>query len=297
MTFERELEIARAIAAEAAVVVRSFLGRPIAVDHKAGDEPVTAADRAANDLILARLATAFPQDAVLSEETPDDGARLHASRVWMVDPIDGTRDFIGIAAGVNPADTGHEPEPDVVAPVHAQSGFAVMIGLCVDGRPRLGVVALPLVDAIYGGVPGEGAWRWGADGAATTLRVSALAGPPGIRLVASKSHRTRDVDRFRRALGIEDELNIGSVGVKVAMVADGTRDLYVYPGGRTKIWDTCAPEAILHGAGGSMTDTTGAPLRYTDADLYNPRGIVASNGPLHGVVLRTLADLRAERKP
>src|SRR6185369_5566228 len=133
--------------------------------------------------------------------------------------------------------------------------------------------------------------RYGPDGAATPLRASEIVGPPGIRLVASKSHRTRDVDRFRRALSIEDEVNIGSVGVKVAMVADGSRDLYVYPGGRTKIWDTCAPEALLLGAGGALTDTTGAPLSYTDADLYNRRGIVASNGPLHSVVLRTLREL------
>jgi 3'(2'), 5'-bisphosphate nucleotidase len=297
MTFEKELETVRAIAADAAALVRTFLGRPIDVDRKAGDEPVTAADRAANDLILARLAAAFPEDAVLSEEVPDDGSRLRQSRAWMVDPIDGTRDFIGIAAGVNPSDTGSEPEPDVVAPVRAQSGFAVMIGLCVDGRPRVGVVALPMVDAIYAGVPGVGAWRWDADGRTTDLRVSTLAAPPGIRLVASKSHRTRDVDRFRQALAIDDEVNIGSVGVKVAMVADGSRDLYVYPGGRTKIWDTCAPEALLLGAGGSMTDATGAPLSYVDADLYNRRGIVASNGPLHPVVLRTMADLRAGRIP
>jgi 3'(2'), 5'-bisphosphate nucleotidase len=187
----------------------------------------------------------------------------------------------------------------VVAPVRARSGFAVMIGLCVAGRPRVGVVALPLANAIYAGVPGVGAWRYGADGEATPalLITSALAAPPGIRLVASKSHRTRDVDRFRRALDIDDEINIGSVGVKVAMVADGSRDLYVYPGGRTKIWDTCAPEALLVAAGGSMTDATGAPLSYTEADLYNRRGIVASNGPLHPIVLRTLAELRREPPP
>jgi 3'(2'), 5'-bisphosphate nucleotidase len=293
MTLTRELDVALALAAEAATLVRSFLGRPLVVDRKDGDEPVTAADRAASELIVARLRAAFPDDAVLSEEVPDDGARLNNHRVWMVDPIDGTRDFIGIAAGTPAAETGSEPEPDVVAPVRALSGFAVMIGLCVDGRPRVGVVALPLEDAIYAGVPGQGAWSCHPDGTRTSLRTSALAAPPGIRLVASKSHRTREVDEFRRALAIEDEVNVGSVGVKVAMVADGRRDLYVYPGGRTKVWDSCAPEAILVGAGGRLTDTTGAPLSYTEVDLYNRRGIVASNGPLHDVVLRALGELRA----
>jgi 3'(2'), 5'-bisphosphate nucleotidase len=297
MMYERELETALGIAADATTLVRSFLGRPIAVDRKAGDEPVTAADRAASDLIIARLAAAFPADAVLSEEVPDDGSRLAHRRVWMVDPIDGTRDFIGIAGGIDPSDTGSEPEPDVVAPVRARSGFAVMIGLCVDGRPQVGVVALPLMGTIYAGVPGEGAWCYASDGTRTPLATSTIAAPPGIRLVASKSHRTRDVDLFRRALAIEDEVNIGSVGVKVAMVADGSRDLYVYPGGRTKVWDSCAPEAVLVGAGGRLTDTIGGPLSYTEPDLYNRRGIIASNGPLHDRVLQALAELRAAKTP
>jgi 3'(2'), 5'-bisphosphate nucleotidase len=293
MTLARELEAALAIAGEAATLVRGFLGRPLVVDRKAGDEPVTAADRAASELIVDRLRAAFPTDAVLSEEVPDDGARLHNRRVWMVDPIDGTRDFIGIAAGTPAAETGSEPEPDVVAPVRALSGFAVMIGLCVDGRPVVGAVALPLEDVIYAGIPGQGAWRYHPDGRREPLGTTSRAAPPGIRLVASKSHRTREVDEFRRALAIEDEVNIGSVGVKVAMVADGRRDLYVYPGGRTKVWDSCAPEAVLLGAGGRMTDITGAPLAYTDADLYNRRGIIASNGPLHDLVLGTVRGLRA----
>ncbi len=293
LNLDRELETALAIAAEGSTLVRGFLGKPLDVDRKGGDEPVTAADRAANQLIVHRLQAAFPDDAILSEEIPDDGTRLQSRRVWMVDPIDGTRDFIGVAAGTAPADTGSEPEPDVVAPVRALSGFAVMIGLCVDGRPAVGAVALPLEGVIYAGVPGVGAWRCLPDGTRAPLATTALPAPPGIRLVASKSHRTRGVDAFRQALGIEDEVNIGSVGVKVAMVADGRRDLYVYPGGRTKVWDSCAPEAILLGAGGRLTDTTGAPLDYASADLYNRRGIVASNGPLHDLVLRTLRELRA----
>ena len=87
--------------------------------------------------------------------------------------------------------------------------------------------------------------------------------------MASKTHRTRDVDDFRRALGIDDEVNVGSVGLKVAMVADARRDLYVYPGSRTKLWDTCGPEAVLIAAGGRLTDVHGQPLDYTRPDLQN----------------------------
>jgi 3'(2'), 5'-bisphosphate nucleotidase len=274
MSLLPELTLAHAIALEAATVVRGFHGPSARVDLKLQGEPVTEADHAANELIVRRLRAAFPDDAILSEELPDDGSRLHRSRVWMVDPIDGTRDFI-----------------------RGDTGYAVMIGLCVDGRPRVGVVAQPSSGVTWGGAVGEAAWREGPDGARTPLHPSALSQPPGIRLVASKSHRTGDIDLFRQALGIGDELNIGGVGLKVALVAEGSRDLYVYPGGRTKKWDSCAPEAILTAAGGRLTDTFGAPLVYTDLDLYNAGGLVASNGPLHDLVLSTIALLRASPQP
>jgi len=238
----------------------------VRIDSKAENEPVTEADHAANHLIVDRLAAEFPGDVILSEEIPDDGSRLGARRVWMVDPIDGTRDFI---LGAN--------------------GFAVMIGLAVEGRPVLGVVSQPPTDKTYGGVVGEGAALHLPGQAPIPLHTSTLAAPPGIRLVASKSHRTPRVDAVRRALQIEDEMNIGSVGLKIGMVAEATRDLYVYTGGRTKIWDTCGPEAILLAAGGRMTDMDGRPLDYGSKDLMNRRGIIASNGPLHDTVIAALA--------
>jgi 3'(2'), 5'-bisphosphate nucleotidase len=235
------------------------------VQLKPGDEPVTEADIAANSLIVERLAAAFPHDVILSEELPDDGSRHGAARVWMVDPIDGTHDFI-----------------------MGLPGFAVMIGLCVDGRPTLGVVSQPSTGKTYVGVVGGQAWlERGGD--RHPLLPSSLARPPGIRLVASKSHRSPRIDTVRRVLGIEDELNIGSVGLKIGLVAEGERDLYVYTGGRTKLWDACAPQAILLAAGGRVTDIDGQPLDYTARDLYNRRGIIASNGPLHDHVLAAIA--------
>jgi 3'(2'), 5'-bisphosphate nucleotidase len=266
MSLAEELAQAREIALDAAALVRTYHGPSAAVSHKLLDEPVTEADHAASELIVRRLREAFPDDAVLSEELPDDGSRLHKARVWMVDPIDGTRDFI-----------------------RGDSGYAVMIGLCVDGRPRVGVVSQPSTGLTWGGAVGEGAWKEMPDGTRTALATSERKEPPGIRLVASKSHRTGEIDLFRQALGIGDEMNIGGVGLKVALVAEGSRDLYVYAGGRTKKWDSCAPEAILIAAGGRLTDTLGAPIVYTEQDLYNRNGLVASNGPLHDLVLSTIA--------
>lgn len=266
-----ELETARAIALEAAALVRTFHGKHLTVDRKVGDEPVTEADRAANALIVERLRAAFPDDAILSEELPDDGSRFGHRRAWMVDPIDGTRDFI-----------------------RGENGYAVMIGLILDGRPVLGVVSQPPTGITWAGAVGGDAWREGPDGQRTPLRPSQLAEARGIRLVASKSHRTPEVDRFRDRLNISDELNVGGVGLKVALVADGSRDLYVYPGSRTKLWDTCAPEAILVAAGGFISDVRGRPLDYVGAELQNLHGIVASNGPLHPVVIEALAALRPQ---
>jgi 3'(2'), 5'-bisphosphate nucleotidase len=294
--YARELTAAHEIAVAAAVAVRSYVGRPIHVDRKVGNEPVTEADHAANRIIVQEIERAFPDDVILSEEIPDNGARLGARRVWMVDPIDGTSDFI---LGL--------------------TGYAVMIGLCVDGRPMVGVVTQPLTGKTYAGVVGEGAWTQndapapGQEPAQeraqepaqeraqepaqeqardrTPLRTSTLERPPGIRLVASKTHRTSRIDAIRRALQIEDETNIGSVGLKIGLVAEAARDLYVYTGGRTKIWDTCGPEAILTAAGGRVTDVDGRPLDYTRPDPYNARGIVASNGPLHDHVINIIAPM------
>jgi len=264
----REWETAAKVAREAAVLVRSYYGRKLKIESKHGNEPVTEADRAASALIVGRLAEAFPNDVILSEEIPDDGARLGRQRVWMVDPIDGTSDFI-----------------------LGDTGFVVMIGLAVDGRPMMGAVAHPLSEKVYGGIVGAGAWVEESTGARTPLHTSSIARAPGIRLVASKTHRTPRIDRIKKALQIEDEMNVGSVGLKIGLVSEAVRDLYIYTGGRTKIWDTCGPEAILRAAGGSMTDVDGAALVYDREELYNGRGIVASNGPLHPFVIQTLAPL------
>jgi 3'(2'), 5'-bisphosphate nucleotidase len=156
-------------------------------------------------------------------------------------------------------------------------------------------VAQPATGVTWAGAVGEAAWREEPDGTHTPLVPSSRREPPGIRLVASKSHRTGDIDLFRQALGIGDEINIGGVGLKVALVAEGSRDLYVYAGGRTKKWDTCAPEAIIAAAGGRLTDSYGQPISYTDTDLYNRGGIIASNGPLHDLVVATIALMRAKR--
>jgi 3'(2'), 5'-bisphosphate nucleotidase len=265
---DRELEVAEALARQAGALIRGYFGTGVTVENKAGDEPVTRADREASELIVRGLAAAFPHDIIISEEAPDDARRLEPGRrVWFVDPLDGTRDFI-----------------------RGRHGFAVMIGLCEAGRPRVGVVYQPHGDRLYRAAAGQGASLVDERGE-RTLRCSSVSDPGELRLVASRSHRTPEIDRVKAALGIDDELNIGSIGLKLGLIALGERDLYVNPSSRSSAWDTCAPEALLEAAGGRLTDLHGQALRYDAPELKNLRGLVASNGAAHDAVIAKLAPL------
>ena len=263
----RELETAVALARRAGERIAALHGSGIAVDTKDDDSPVTAADREANALIVGGLGAAFPDDAILSEELPDDGSRIGRARVWMVDPLDGTKDFI----------RGHE-------------GFSVMIGLLDGAAPALGVVYQPIGDKLYFATRGGGAFLV-RGGVTAPIHVSDVRVSSEIRMVASKSHRTETIDRVRAELGISDELNVGSVGLKLGLIAEGLRDLYVNPAGHSKLWDACGPEAILVEAGGRLSDLRGLPLDYRGRELGNVRGLIASNGVLHDEVVARLQTL------
>jgi 3'(2'), 5'-bisphosphate nucleotidase len=266
MMLEVELQVAMALAKRAgADVWRIQRGGDLGIEMKAGDEPVTIADRLASELIVAGLAKAFPNDPVISEEAPPAEGALGSKRLWLIDPIDGTKDFIV-----------------------GSDGFAVMIGLCIDGRPTLGVVHMPAQDRTYWATPDGAFVRVGS--AVTPLAVSNVARAADAKLVASKSHRSDHLDRVKTELGIVDELNIASVGAKLGVISTGVRDLYVNPATKTKAWDTCAPEAILVRAGGRITDLLGRPIDYTH-ELKHQRGLVASNGRIHDEVVGKLAPL------
>jgi 3'(2'), 5'-bisphosphate nucleotidase len=265
LRFDRELaraiELARLAGGEVLRMQRGELG----VEMKPGNEPVTLADRRASELIVAGLAESFPSDPIISEELPPAAGALGAPRYWLVDPIDGTKDFI-----------------------RGEDGYSVMIGLVIDGKPTVGVVYQPVIDRLFHGTPDGSLLTF--RGQTTPLAVSNVTSAAEVRLVASKSHRSDAIDRVKQELGIRDEINVGSVGVKLCLIAAGQRDLYVNPAARTKAWDSCAPEAILVPAGGRLSDLFGAPIDYT-TELAHRRGLVASNGLVHDEVIAKLADL------
>jgi 3'(2'), 5'-bisphosphate nucleotidase len=273
--YGQELRTALRLAREAGALILEGYAAPVRVERKidADDyvEPVTETDRAANELIVGGIRLEFPDDGILAEESVDTERRLTKRRVWMIDPLDGTNGFI------------------------ARDGdFAVQIGLAVEGESVLGVVYQPLPDVLYRAARGRGAWVERKGLTAERMRVSDRTELQSMRLAASRSHRSPRMDRVVRALEIKEEVNRGSVGVKVGLIVEQQCDLYVHLSPRTKQWDTCAPEAILSEAGGCLTDLFGYPLAYNSPEVQNRNGIVASNCASHEEIIERLAPLLKE---
>ncbi|HZH29456.1 MAG TPA: 3'(2'),5'-bisphosphate nucleotidase CysQ [Pyrinomonadaceae bacterium] len=270
--YERELGAAISLAREAGAAALEHYGGTLRIVHKsAGDDPVTQADHAANDVIVAGLQREFPADGLLSEETLDTVRRLSISRVWMVDPLDGTKGFI-----------------------EGNGDFAVQIGLVEAGAPVLGVVYQPVPGVLHYAARGAGAWVVRPEAEPEPLRVSAETEFRRMRLAASRNHHSPRMANVMRALGLREEIRRGSVGIKTGLIAERQCDLYIHLSPRTKHWDTCAPEAILSEAGGRLTDLWGEPLRYNTEDVQNRNGIVAANGAAHPLVVARLAPLLTE---
>lgn len=270
-TYQKELEVTLHLAREAGSAVLDFYRGPLDIEQKHDfdqREPVTQADRVANELIVEGLGRSFPEDGILAEESIDTARRLDRSRVWMVDPLDGTNGFID-----------------------GNGDFAVQIGLAEKGQCVLGVVYQPLTGVLYRAVRGGGAWIERPNTEPERAYVSNQKDPSKVRLAASRSHRSPRMDQVVRSLGVKEEIRRGSVGIKVGLIAEQQCDLYIHLSPRTKQWDTCAPDIILHEAGGRLTDLFGLPLLYNVPEVQNRNGIVASNGVMHEIVIEALAPL------
>ncbi len=267
---KEELDFACQVAREAGTIVNTFYVGTSEVEYKSADEPVTEADRAANRYIVDRIQAAFPDDGILSEEAKDDFSRLEKSRVWIVDPLDGTKEFI------------------------ARNGeFSIMVGLSVDGEARMGVVFQPATGLLYAGIVGWGAFLE-ETGERILLEVSGKTDPREMITVSSRSHRQQIVDRVRAILRITRERVSGSVGLKVGLISRRLADVYIHPSPGCKEWDLCAPQALLEAAGGRMTDCWGNPIRYNRADVRAHNGVVATNGLMHDEIIGVVARICAE---
>jgi 3'(2'), 5'-bisphosphate nucleotidase len=273
--YQHEISFATELAREAGALLLKHYHGPFRVEQKinalAQIEEVTEADRAANELIVSRLRREFSDDGILAEESIDSEERLMKDRVWLIDPMDGTKNFIA-----------------------RDDDFAVQIGLAVRGESVAGVVYQPARDILYYAARGRGAWIEQDGERAGQMRVSKRNDPRDMVLASSRSHRSPRMEQVVKAFSFKDELRRGSVGVKIGLITEQRADLYIHLSPSTKQWDTCAPEVILQEAGGRLTDLFGQPLSYNGRRIDNRNGIVATNGVAHALVIQGLAPLLAE---
>ena len=256
--FARERELAERAAREAGAIVRRWYERGVGVAEKGPDNPVTGADLEANACIRALVAAAFPDDGWLSEETADSTERLRKRRVWVVDPLDGTKEFIQ-----------HIPE------------FCICIALVEDGRPVVAVEYNPAADRLYAAVRGQGTTVNGAP-----AQVSRTARVPDALVLASRSEDQRgEWDVFKGCVRVK---LTGSVAYKLAELATGAADATFTLTPKNE-WDLCAGSLLVEEAGGRVTDLEGAALRFNQAKTLRP-GMIASNGVLHAGLLALIAE-------
>ena len=275
MNFDRELKVVTTLARDAGAILLAHYHSPFLVEQKINAlyelEEVTAADREANDLIVRTLLTEFPDDGILAEESKDTERRLEKERVWLIDPMDGTKNFI-----------------------QRDGDFAVQIGLALNGEVVAGVVYQPVRDVLYRAAHGAGSWIESGDKPAAPMRVSARNEPHEMVLASSRSHRSPRMEKVVNRFGFKQEVRRGSVGVKIGLITEQQADIYLHLSPSTKQWDTCAPQIILEEAGGRLTDLFGQPLRYNGVRIDNRNGIVATNGAAHELVIENLKPLLEE---
>lgn len=250
---DHALEVARDAALEAGAAIRGFYQDEYTVRDKGEDNPLTDADLAADRILEDRLRSAFPDFGWLSEETADTPDRLEQSHVWIVDPLDGTREFtLGI------------PE------------FVVSVGLVIDGAAVLGVLYNPIKDQLFTGIVGKGAWLNGEP-----IRVTAHTALKGSTVVCSRTEMKKGW--FDEFMDVLTPVPVGSVAYKFGLVAAGQAESTFTPRPRSE-WDICGGVAIVEAAGGRCSDRHGAAYQFNRPKPLVD-GVAVSNGHIHESIL------------
>jgi 3'(2'), 5'-bisphosphate nucleotidase len=263
----RQLEALCRIAGEAGLLIRDFYAAGFDVEYKSPGDPVTEADKAANALICQRLQSEFPDAAVVAEESPEETYQDYRrkERVFFVDPLDGTREFV------------------------ARNGqFVVMIGLLVENTVQLGVIHAPATGTTWYGGAGFGAVRRDSDGTERPISVGKVQQPQDSRIIISRSRRSELLSDALRAISPRAIVPMGSAGLKGAQVAEAAAEAYLAVGGAGKHWDACAMEALVQGAGGSVSDVRGRALDYRAPGMELEHGLLVANPVLHAALLARL---------
>jgi 3'(2'), 5'-bisphosphate nucleotidase len=263
------------IAAAAGDIVLQSYQTTYEVEFKGPNDPVTSADKAANSLICAALSSEFPNWPIVAEESDPEtfGDFRSADRIFFVDPIDGTQEFLDR--------TGE---------------FVVMIGLVHGDRAVAGVIHAPTTGLFWAGEVGQAAFQFMRNDSAKLIVPSQTNQLNACDILVSRARRSVRLLEQLDAISASTVRALGSAGLKGAMVAEGKADAYLATGRAGKRWDACALDALVTAAGGSVSDIDGRPIDYRGASLVNDRGLVASNGALHQVLLGKLADSKATHK-
>lgn len=258
-----ELKLMKEVVRKAGAAAMVFYGKESGIRDKGDDNPVTDADLASEEVILEGLA--HLNYGILSEETEDDLIRLEKERVFVIDPLDGTKDFIG--------ETGE---------------FTIMIGLVENGETIAGVVYQPVLDRLYFAEQGQGAWLEKEGGEPVKLSVSEIDDPAEARLLISRSHLLELEQKVARRLGIVKLVPCGSAGLKISLIASGEADIYMNTSDKTFEWDLSAAAVIIFEAGGVLTDMNGKKILFNKKNPRNLNGFVVTNNLLQGNCLAAI---------
>ena len=249
----KELEIAKKAALLAGkAIMEVYESGDFGVEAKADDSPLTLADKAANRIIVDILRTEFPDYAILSEEEKDDLSRLDNDLCFVVDPLDGTREFI-----------------------KRNGQFTVNIALSYRHRTVMGVIYVPVTGEMYFAAQGQGSFME-AEGRVTSIHVSAEQKDKSeLNMVMSNSHGAAEMDVLIERYGISNHIKVGS-SLKGCMIARGDADVY-YRYGPTMEWDTAAMQCIVEEAGGLLMQMDDTEMLYNRKDSLNAKGFYILN--------------------
>lgn len=243
------LKTVKQLTKEAGDVILDIYAKDFSVDYKEDKSPITLADQKSNDLIVHTLKSRYPECAILAEESQDNLDRLKNDWCFIVDPLDGTKEF-----------------------VKRNGEFTVNVALAHRGKPVLGVIGIPVSGEFYYAVKGEGAF-YEKDGHTQKINVSSRV--EDIRMVVSRSHKSDKLASLIERKGIQNILTVGSA-IKGCMIAKGEAEVY-YRFGYTMEWDTAAMQCIVEQAGGIFRQMDGSEMTYNRVNSLNEKGFYVIN--------------------
>ncbi|TFH01924.1 MAG: 3'(2'),5'-bisphosphate nucleotidase CysQ [Nitrosopumilus sp.] len=260
-----ELDIAIKAAIEAGKAILEIYQKDYKTSTKNDNSPITDADLKSNEVIKKILSQT--KHWILSEEDKDDLRRLSQETIWIVDPLDGTSDFID--------KTGE---------------FTVMISLIKNKKPILGVIGWPTGKTLFAAQKGSGAFKFSNE-EWQKISVTKISEVPKCRTVGSRHHLSDKEKSFIKKLGIEDFTSIGS-SLKVGKISSGEAEAYITTTNKMKEWDSAASYCIISEAGGKMTDMSGNDITYNNRDVYHQNGILVTNGLVHNKIVEEFKKLK-----